>query len=145
MQRGVYALNVSVFGSHEYAVSQERATSNIQGATLGKGEAYKGAHCYLYQIKQIWDECLLRNCTWFVLTNYHEWTFGAFSSAREAAFVMKPKEYNTLYPTVPELLNWWLASSMKAPNAFTLDTVRLGRAARCGPLNLQTNLLWHTR
>jgi len=94
------------------------------------------------QFKQIWDECLLRNCTWFVLTNYYEWTFGTFSSAREAAFVMKPKTYNTLYPTVPELLNWWLASSMKAPNAFTPDTVRLRTAARCGP---SANLLLHTR
>jgi hypothetical protein len=53
---------------------------------------------------------------------------------------MKPKAYNTLYPTIPELLNWWLASSMKAPNAFTPDTVRL----KDNPSRPHTNLLLRT-
>ncbi|TFL07571.1 hypothetical protein BDV98DRAFT_28978 [Pterulicium gracile] len=61
---------------------------------------------------RIWDLCARHKTAHFVLTNYHRWTVGVFTDGWTSGYVDEPLEFNSLGPTVVEMLVHTVASAM---------------------------------
>ncbi|KIP09134.1 hypothetical protein PHLGIDRAFT_87252, partial [Phlebiopsis gigantea 11061_1 CR5-6] len=74
---------------------------------------------------KLWDFCSRRRCHYFIITNYSEWVFGAFTPGRTRAFVSPIKEFNDRgnEPTVLEALTFWVASAIHLPKGNDLPPV----------------------
>jgi hypothetical protein len=65
------------------------------------------------------DACAARGCHFFVLTNWTNWVFGAFTPGRSRAFLCATIEWHGAGPTVLEALLYWIASGMRDARAYT--------------------------
>ncbi|KDQ51205.1 hypothetical protein JAAARDRAFT_140630 [Jaapia argillacea MUCL 33604] len=81
------------------------------------------AAVHLCNLLQIWDVCVQKESSFFVLTNYNEWVFGSFSDNWRQARVTLPKSYNAASPTILECLVYWISSAMNVPGGYVLDKV----------------------
>ncbi|KAI6031808.1 hypothetical protein BKA83DRAFT_4205609 [Pisolithus microcarpus] len=60
----------------------------------------------------VWDTCVRRQSTYFVVTSYQQWVFGAFSRGFTNAFVSPPMGAQSRDPTVIHAAIYWLASAL---------------------------------
>lgn len=61
---------------------------------------------------KVWDTCVRRQSTYFVVTSYQQWVFGAFSRGFTNAFVSPPMGAQSRDPTVIHAAIYWLASAL---------------------------------
>lgn len=61
---------------------------------------------------KVWDTCVRRQSTYFVVTSYQQWVFGAFSRGFTHAFVSPPMGAQSRDPTVIQAAIYWLASAL---------------------------------
>ncbi|KAL0948395.1 hypothetical protein HGRIS_010977 [Hohenbuehelia grisea] len=69
---------------------------------------------------KIYDECVKKDCHWFILTSYSQWIFGCFLNGRETAFHSAVYECDSYRPTVLQFLIYWVACAMKLPGCAKL-------------------------
>ncbi|KAI0027905.1 hypothetical protein K488DRAFT_24099, partial [Vararia minispora EC-137] len=60
----------------------------------------------------IYDTCAARGAQYFVLTNYTQWVFGAFSPGLTRAWVCATPYFDDRDPGVLELLLYWIATAL---------------------------------
>ncbi|KAJ7279692.1 hypothetical protein C8J57DRAFT_1303986 [Mycena rebaudengoi] len=73
---------------------------------------------------KIWDTCVCRKTRWFALTSYNQWVFGAFSEGWTVGFVSEVYYFDSIGPTILELLSFWIACAMRLPGGAVLPKVR---------------------
>ncbi|KAI6047617.1 hypothetical protein EDC04DRAFT_2886452 [Pisolithus marmoratus] len=67
---------------------------------------------------KLWDTCVRRQSTYFVVTSYQQWVFGAFSRGFTNAFVSPPIGAQSRDPTVIHATIYWLASALAVEDGY---------------------------
>lgn len=67
---------------------------------------------------KLWDTCVRRQSTYFVVTSYQQWVFGAFSRGFTNAFVSPPMAAQSCDPTVIHAAIYWLASALAVKDGY---------------------------
>ncbi|KAI0273605.1 hypothetical protein BC834DRAFT_217492 [Gloeopeniophorella convolvens] len=82
----------------------------------------KAGRARLNEDERIWgklyDLCIARDSPYFVVTNYYNWVFGAFSKGWGGAIRGEILKHGNNEPTVLEHLLYWVASSMSHPGTY---------------------------
>ncbi|PFH54379.1 hypothetical protein AMATHDRAFT_135346 [Amanita thiersii Skay4041] len=72
---------------------------------------------------KLWDLCVHEYTPWFVLTSYHHWVFGVFSTGWTTAFVSGVYDYNYFSPTILECLTFWVGSALRIRGTWAIPDV----------------------
>lgn len=67
---------------------------------------------------RLWDTCVRRHSTYFIVTSYQQWVFGAFSRGFTNAFVSPPMGAQSRDPTVIHAAIYWLASALAVEDGY---------------------------
>ncbi|KIJ53575.1 hypothetical protein M422DRAFT_154607, partial [Sphaerobolus stellatus SS14] len=69
-------------------------------------------------LSQIWDECARHNSTYFVLTTYDFWIFGAFVDGFTRGVISQIIPRDAKEPNVSQWLVFWFASAIGIPGGW---------------------------
>ncbi|KAF8519613.1 hypothetical protein BU17DRAFT_89750 [Hysterangium stoloniferum] len=71
----------------------------------------------------LYDICLDLDCPFFVVTSYHLWSFGRFSTYYTSACFTLPLPFNNSRVSIIGMLIYWIHSSFGKQRSFNLPTI----------------------
>ncbi|KAL4069596.1 hypothetical protein V8B97DRAFT_1968151 [Scleroderma yunnanense] len=72
---------------------------------------------------KLWDSCVRRQSTYFIVTSYQQWVFGVFSRGFTNAFVSPPIDARSRDPTVMHAILYWLVSALAVEDGYAAPHV----------------------
>ncbi|EMD30722.1 hypothetical protein CERSUDRAFT_120334 [Gelatoporia subvermispora B] len=72
---------------------------------------------------KVWDACVAHRSRFFVVTNYNDWVFGAFSERWTRGFVTRVQRYDQDCTTVMEDLVYWLSSAHEFEGSWQIPEI----------------------
>ncbi|KAF8445967.1 hypothetical protein L210DRAFT_3474243 [Boletus edulis BED1] len=100
---------------------------------------------------KLWDLCVRKQCFYFIITSYQQWTFGVFSDGWTNAYISPPFDARSRQPTVMHAILYWLASaldiddgysppSLPEPIEYVMGQFGIPPSDTCGPDTIQESL-----
>ncbi|KAF8512841.1 hypothetical protein BU17DRAFT_95877 [Hysterangium stoloniferum] len=74
---------------------------------------------------KLWEECARVNCPYFIVTNYQNWVFGAFTNGWTKALCSPLIRQEATQATVLQWMVFWYGTSMQLPGAWSLPVALL--------------------